>query len=742
MAHGMLSWGQRIELSFTNDEKIVQVASEFDVNDPNVFCLLGNAHQFSVPNSAQDISVEESVSAGGDLNPIGEYLLQGRVSDRHVHSDGTLFVHPKTKSLHDVSKFSLVVRYSLLWNRPAHANFNVEVELNIFVADYLKSMGFEKTRESLNQLYVLLHAPPGCNWDQKKSPKDILTKGIQQFGCLILSLPKTDPKVENKCISFLLRPNERGLSAAKATAAFQLPVSQDLVQRAQYTAQMRKDVDETPGEEVVVFVCDLRGSTSKTEEGKPSRDVLEYHAIWHREKVAPFRLLKIIGDQIFVVCEPASFLDGGFSEISRCYQQSLDLGIEIRGGFHKGPAIAIGPASEEMSGSVIGEDFLGDALNHGAKIGDFKGNQHGLIASQEWINWMKVSGLEQNATYWQDMSIGPTVVKLYRVEPSSISKNAHRNAMASAAPTFPERLIARAKIRTSRLIVGLDPDLARFPNFLKARWRDNSSLSALEDIIVEFNDAIIEATHKVAAAFKPQIAFYEQFGEAGLRALHRTIASLRNRDEIIILDAKRNDIQHTARAYADAWLGAYMPFSGRLNEQRVDAITVNGYLGADGVLPFLEADRQGGIFVLAKTSNPTSADVQDLKLDSGKPIYQHMAELANVWGKQDGVGPAGYSRVGLVVGATHPQACEAIRAAAPSSLFLMPGLGAQGGSADAIAKSAGADGYGAFASSSRSVLYGFPQRDAETSRWRDAVVEGASHEAVRLRDAINAALKS
>ncbi|MCB1850936.1 MAG: orotidine-5'-phosphate decarboxylase [Chromatiaceae bacterium] len=320
-------------------------------------------------------------------------------------------------------------------------------------------------------------------------------------------------------------------------------------------------------------------------------------------------------------------------------------------------------------------------------------------------------------------------------------KPVQESAEASTERHFADRVVDRAELIDSRLIVGLDPDIERFPRYLQDRIRVDRSPDILEEVVVEFHEAVIEATSPLAVAYKPQAAFYEQYGLAGLRALQRTIAMLRERDLPIILDAKRNDIAHTAEAYGLAWLSRSRPVLGDDNDWRVDALTVNGYLGQDGIQPFLDVDPFAGLFVLAKTSNPSSGEFQDLLLKDEKIMnYEQMALLAKQWGRET-IGERGYSRIGLVVGATYPEASKRLRDLAPTALFLMPGVGAQGAGYDSVALGCGKDGFGAYAASSRSVLYGFdPERGANEGNWRLAVVEASSTEAEKIRDGVQQAL--
>lgn len=304
---------------------------------------------------------------------------------------------------------------------------------------------------------------------------------------------------------------------------------------------------------------------------------------------------------------------------------------------------------------------------------------------------------------------------------------------------FADRLIERALRQNSRVIVGLDPEVERFPAFLRERLRDEPTEERLEETLFAFNRAIIESCAPMAVGFKPQSAFYEQYGQAGHTALRRTLMLLRDLDLPIIMDGKRNDVAHTAKAYATAWLATHHPLFKTPNPWRADALTINGYLGKDGVLPFLETNREAGLFVLAKTSNPSSGELQDLELTSGGSVADKMAQLAEWWG-QDSIGAHGYGNVGIVVGATYPETAERLRRIAPHALFLMPGIGAQGGSLQAVTMAAGPRGVGAYAASSRGVMYPFKSEELNGPDWR-SMVTGRVEEAARtLREAVNGAL--
>lgn len=311
---------------------------------------------------------------------------------------------------------------------------------------------------------------------------------------------------------------------------------------------------------------------------------------------------------------------------------------------------------------------------------------------------------------------------------------------------FADRLIDKARRSQSRVIVGLDPVIPYFPAYLQTRLHHTPTEEMLEETIVAFNQVVVAATETEAVAYKPQAAFYEQYGMAGLRALHRTILLLRERGLLVILDAKRNDVAHTAAAYATAWLAPRHPLFDSPNPWQVDALTLNGYLGSDGILPFIAANTEAGLFILGKTSNPSSGELQDLPLwdattGRGGTVAEKMAELVDQWG-QSSVGQQGFSNIGLVVGATYPDLVSRLRAIAPQAIFLMPGIGAQGGALEAIVAGSGQKGVGAYAASSRGLLYPFQPAELANEEWPKLAttrIEAVIH---TLRQTIQAQLET
>jgi orotidine-5'-phosphate decarboxylase len=269
----------------------------------------------------------------------------------------------------------------------------------------------------------------------------------------------------------------------------------------------------------------------------------------------------------------------------------------------------------------------------------------------------------------------------------------------SGAGHFGDRLAAAVELKGAPLCVGLDPDPALMPDGLG---------------VVEFCRGIVDAVAEYAVAVKPQAAFFEALGTAGWAALAEVCGYAREAGMLVIADAKRGDVPSTARAY----VAAFAPLA--------DAVTVNPYLGFDSLEPFLACEGLG-VFVLVKTSNPGGADLQDLSLADGRPLWQHVAGLVDRWGV-DLVGESGLSSVGAVVGATFPQQVAEARELLPRSVLLLPGVGAQGARASDLGEAFSVGPAGALVSASRSVLYA--DRGAG---WQEAAAAEAERLAGELR---------
>jgi len=279
--------------------------------------------------------------------------------------------------------------------------------------------------------------------------------------------------------------------------------------------------------------------------------------------------------------------------------------------------------------------------------------------------------------------------------------------------------------KSSCLVVGIDPVPERFPREILDQvagigsgqgWPTARAAAA----IGLFAREVISAVAPSAVAVKPNCAFFERFGPAGWEVLLEVCRRAREAGLLVIVDGKRNDLSSTARAYADALLGDLPDTPGPLT----DAVTLNPYMGSDCLGPFLERAREGGkgLFILVRTSNPSSSEIQEL-ISGGQPIYLKVAALVNRWG-EDLVGERGLSSVGAVVGATAPRQAGEIRAALPRAVFLVPGYGAQGAGAEEVRPNFLPGGIGAVVNSSRGVIFAY-EKDRERP-WREAIARAAA----------------
>lgn len=255
------------------------------------------------------------------------------------------------------------------------------------------------------------------------------------------------------------------------------------------------------------------------------------------------------------------------------------------------------------------------------------------------------------------------------------------------------------------VVVGLDPMLSYIPEHIlaKAIEEKGETLEAAADAIYAYNVAIVDAIADIVPAVKPQIAMYEQFGIPGLEAFKKTVDYCHKKDMVVIGDVKRGDIGSTSAAYATAHLGKIQVGKKILTPFDEDFATVNPYLGTDGIKPFIDVckEEKKGIFVLVKTSNPSSGEFQDRLID-GRPLYELVGEQVNAWGEEC-MGD-GYSYVGAVVGATYPEQGKILRKLMPKTLILVPGYGAQGGKGSDLVDYFNEDGLGAIVNSSRGII--------------------------------------
>lgn len=283
-------------------------------------------------------------------------------------------------------------------------------------------------------------------------------------------------------------------------------------------------------------------------------------------------------------------------------------------------------------------------------------------------------------------------------------------------------------------VVGLDPKLDYVPEFIKkeAFEAEGCTLKAAAKAIYRFNKGIIDAVCDVVPAIKPQAAYYEMYGYYGVKALAKTIEYAKSKGIFVITDGKRNDIGATMEAYTNAHLGTVTVGDRVLEPFGADALTVNGYLGSDGIEPLLNACREfdKGIFVLVKTSNKSSGELQDRLID-GKPVYEIMGEMCEKWG-ESAMGAYGYSSVGAVVGATYPEQLKELREKLPHTFFLVPGYGAQGGGAEGVAKAFDKNGRGAIINSSRAVMCAYKKEGCDETEYAAA----ALRECIRMKNDI------
>jgi orotidine-5'-phosphate decarboxylase len=291
---------------------------------------------------------------------------------------------------------------------------------------------------------------------------------------------------------------------------------------------------------------------------------------------------------------------------------------------------------------------------------------------------------------------------------------------------FADRLAEAVARKGSTLCVGLDPRIELLPPELVTGLKPGRAGRARA--YERFCEGLIEAVAEEAVAVKPQVAFFEALGGYGMTALERVCDAAAERGLLVIADAKRGDIRSTAEAYAEAWLA---PRDG--GRPVADALTVNPYMGGDSVEPFLAACGQGaGLFVLARTSNPGAADLQEQPLLDGRPLWERTAELIAEWGAGL-IGESGLSSVGAVVGATHPEAVERARELMPAQIRLLPGVGAQGGSAGDLAAAFRDHPAGGLVVAARSVIYAWRERRGD---WQQSVRAAAAE----LRQAAPTAL--
>lgn len=314
--------------------------------------------------------------------------------------------------------------------------------------------------------------------------------------------------------------------------------------------------------------------------------------------------------------------------------------------------------------------------------------------------------------------------------------------LSDASPlNFADRLNSAIVLKKAPVCIGLDPRLDMIPQFILGPVvkKFGQSPESASKAILEFNKGIIDAVADLVPAVKPQIAFFEKLGFYGYLAFEQTCKYAKSKGLIVIADVKRSDIDSTAQAYADYFLGKVDLFGKQVQFLDADAVTVNPYMGYDSLKPFLDvADKEGkGVFVLVKTSNKSSGDLQDRGVDDGEKLYEIVGRFVDSWGA-DMIGGSGYSSVGAVVGATYPAEAKKLRELMPNAIFLVPGYGSQGAGAKDIVHCFNKDGLGAIVNASRSVNYAYVENGSspDGSHFKDA----ARNATMAMINEINSAL--
>ena len=298
-----------------------------------------------------------------------------------------------------------------------------------------------------------------------------------------------------------------------------------------------------------------------------------------------------------------------------------------------------------------------------------------------------------------------------------------------------DRLIEKIAEKQNPTALGLDPKLDFIPDYIKkeAFEKYGTSLEGAAAAITVFNKGLIDALYDIVPAVKPQCAYYEMYGWQGMKSLAETIRYAKKRGMFVITDGKRNDIGTTMEAYASAHLGEVEINGKKFSPFSADAMTVNGYLGSDGIKPLIDVCKKydKGIFVLVKTSNKSSEELQDQPMDNNT-LFEVVGDMCEDWGNELS-GKYGYSGVGAVVGATFPEQLSELRGRLTNTFFLVPGYGAQGGGGADVKGGFDSKGLGAIVNSSRGIMCAYKKENCDEHEYAQA----ARREAVRMRDEIN-----
>ena len=293
-------------------------------------------------------------------------------------------------------------------------------------------------------------------------------------------------------------------------------------------------------------------------------------------------------------------------------------------------------------------------------------------------------------------------------------------------------------------VIGLDPDIGKIPACYKVNAKSNNPFEAVANVIYEFNRDVIDTVADLVPAVKPQMAFYEKYGSYGVAAFEKTVAYAKSKGLVVIEDAKRNDIGNTAQAYADGHLGCVELLDGS-HTPSIDAdfLTVTPFLGSESLHPFIDVcvKNSKGIFVLVKTSNTSSGEIQDVVASDGMTISQSIAKYVSEQADTF-TGEHGYSSIGAVVGATYPEEAVSLRKIMTKSYFLVPGYGAQGGSAKDIIPCFNEDGLGAIVNSSRGILYTHMTNEERSQCTRQEYLSSVRTATSKMQEDIYSVLKN
>ena len=296
-----------------------------------------------------------------------------------------------------------------------------------------------------------------------------------------------------------------------------------------------------------------------------------------------------------------------------------------------------------------------------------------------------------------------------------------------------DQLIEKIKIMKNPTVIGLDPRYEMLPKCVKDKYP--KTLEGVGQAIIEYNKALIDEIYDIIPAIKPQIAFYEMYGIPGMQAFKVTCEYAKQKGMFVIADIKRGDIGSTAQGYSNAYLGKTKIEENEQSLYDIDFVTVNPYMGTDCVKPFIDDCKKynKGLFILVKTSNPSSGELQDVKLENGEEVYTRVAKYVEKWGEELR-GEYNYSSISAVVGATYPEQLKQLRQIAPHTYFLIPGYGAQGGKAEDIALGFDENGLGGIVNASRSLMCAY-KSDMWKGKFEEKDYAKATRaEAIRMKE--------